>query len=387
MIGIYIHIPYCKSKCAYCSFYSVAELSSAALYLDALDKEINMRSKVHDLYSAHPFHAKSLNKTRLEKIDTIYIGGGTPSVLPKGSVMRILNTVRECFNVLVDSEITVEANPESCSQDFLDECMLNGVNRISIGLQTHDNKILRAISRPHTYTDFSNAIKKIRQAGIVNVSTDLMMGLPGQSKNSLFESLKRAMDFSVVRHVSLYALTVEEGTSLYRSGFIADEDLQAEMYEDSVVLLQKAGYMRYEVSNFAQKGFESRHNQKYWNGEEYLGFGAAAHSFQCNLPDKTYRRIENPADLLLYNSVDFSAGCETVTRAERIKEIIMLSLRTVDGLNTEYLKRETGWDILTEKVAEIEQLITLNMIEIKDGRIQLQNRGFYLLSSIILKLI
>jgi oxygen-independent coproporphyrinogen-3 oxidase len=376
MFGIYIHIPYCKRKCGYCSFYSVTDVSAAPLYISALKKEI---------VSGKPKTAGACIA------DTVYIGGGTPSVLPLGSLSEILKAVKKRFYITDDAEITVEANPESCDGNFVKECVNIGVNRISLGFQSHDDRILRSIGRIHTAKDFFNAVKLISNAGIKNISADVMTGLPNQSVKSVTESLDRLIAADVIKHVSVYGLTVDEGTPFYDEGFTADEDREAESYDAAVKFLHVNGFFRYEVSNFSIPGYESRHNKKYWTGGEYYGFGAGAHSFLSRKSQyqdvKAYERIENNDNVSLYNIGKVEKRREAITKEERFKEIIMLSLRTADGLDLQKLKNETGRDLFKEKEIEIEGLIRANLAELDGSVLYVNKSAFYLLNTVILKLI
>jgi len=368
--GIYIHIPYCKQKCRYCSFVSSFDTSSIPVFLIALEKEIDCRRGIDFSKNKPP-------------IDTIYIGGGTPSILPKIALNRIFAKIQDNFTVQENSEITIEVNPESLTEEFLTACVNNGVNRLSIGLQSHDDKILRYIGRKHTQADFERAIELIQTSGITNVSVDLILGLPNQTKQSLLESIEIAAKNPIVKHLSLYALTLEENTELYKLEFAPDPDIQATMYEDAVEVLKAKRFVRYEVSNFALKGFGSKHNQKYWIGEEYLGFGAAAHSF---LPKENVR-IENNPNIAQYNLGKFEDKREAVPNADRIKEIIMLQLRTASGLNLKKLKNDTGWDLEVQKAVEINDLKVLKLLVQKKDILYLSPHAYYLLDSILMKLL
>jgi len=398
----------------------VTDFSSASSYLDALEREIEDRA----VTGSGLLTASAVSKpdpVTARKADTVYIGGGTPSVLPPGAITRILNKLRGHFVVTgsdppTTPEITVEANPESCTHAFLSECVTSGVNRLSLGLQSHDDEILKAIGRPHRYADFLTSVEAAERSGIANISVDLMTGLPGQTSASLAESLRHVTLIPSVKHISLYALTVEEGTPLHRFGYKPDEDLQADMYESSVRFLESAGFFRYEVSNFARPGYESRHNQKYWNGEEYLGFGAGAHSFvetknekrktkdvggnadsqtaPTEIPSTVHRspstffqRIENHADLARYIAGHYVKSRVKISPGSRAEEMIMLSLRTTYGLDLEKFKTENGRDLLAEKEPQIAELLKLNLIGIDKNRLFVKSGGFYLLNSIILKLI
>ncbi|MCL2062361.1 MAG: radical SAM family heme chaperone HemW [Firmicutes bacterium] len=372
MTGIYIHIPFCASKCGYCAFYSVTDTSDIPQYLDALETEIQKRT----------------NSVK-EKADTVYIGGGTPSVLPRGSIARVIKKLRECFLIVQSASVTVEANPDSCCGAFARECADSGVNRISLGLQSHSPSILKAAGRRHSADDFLRAVQHIKEAGIQDVAADLITGFANQTVQSVCQSINFLAELDAIKHISLYALTAEEGTPLYKTGFVPNADLQADMYAAGVKLLERLGYMRYEVSNFAKRGFESKHNKKYWSGEPYYGFGAGAHSFIRTPQNNPYvaERIENHSDLSVYNSGKFIKSRYPLTRDDRTKEIIMLSLRTREGLNFAQLTAETGYDLLHDKFGEISKLQDVGAVTVQDGCLRVANDYYYILDTILVKLL
>lgn len=254
--GLYIHIPFCLSKCGYCDFYSLKfSRSLAEKYTDEL---INRLQSIHD------------------EFDTVYFGGGTPSVIGSERICRILNNVHHADN----AEITVECNPKTAVPKFLGEIAECGVNRISIGLQSANAEELRSLTRTHSAADAANAVYNAKQAGIDDISLDVMLGIQGQTKQSLIKTIDFCASLPIT-HVSAYMLKIEPNTPFFNadmSVFPSDDDT-AELYETAVHALENHGFMQYEISNFAKCGFTSRHNLKYWNCEEYLGLGPAAHSF------------------------------------------------------------------------------------------------------------
>lgn len=356
-----MHIPYCKSKCGYCSFCSSDDFSTLKLYFDSLYDEICERG-------------------RSEICDTVYIGGGTPSVLPRGETDKLIWFLRENFNIEKDAEITVEANPDTCTDDFLRECKRAGVNRLSLGLQSDDDRLLRLIGRRHNYATFEKCLHSAIDVGIDNISADLIIGLPTQTLKDFEKTVKHVSSLPL-KHISSYALKVEEGTAFYEDGVFVDEDLQAEMYEIGKEILSSRGFLRYEVSNFAQKGFESRHNTKYWNHSPYIGLGLAAHSFADG------RRTENTPNMSLYIIKKRERESRIIPLEELKEEYIMLSLRTREGVDLELLKKEYGCDLLCEKKSEIETLLSIGAVKISGGRLSATDKAFYILDSVILKLI
>jgi len=318
-LGIYIHIPFCMSKCAYCDFYSLA------------GHEKHMPEYQHALLR----HIREY-KPQLEGylIDTVYFGGGTPSYYGSDRLISVFNALKKYGNVLVDSEVTVEVNPGTVTKADLQRLFRAGFNRLSIGVQTADDGLLKSLGRRHTFADAEETVKNAREAGFENISVDLIYGLPSQTRDAWAETLSRAAALKP-EHISCYGLKIEEGTQLYiykDSPFIPDDDTQADMYLYAVEALERYGYKQYEISNFARRGYESRHNLKYWMGEEFLGFGPGAHSYIGG------RRYSFVADLEKYTEnvlsgqsvVDLS---EEITDFERASEYLMLRLRTTRGIS------------------------------------------------------
>jgi len=359
--GVYVHFPYCKRKCAYCSFVSTPDLSSQKEYIYRLKTEIAQRSDN-------------------SAVDTIYFGGGTPSITPRGGFTEIVASLRKSFDLSGLTEFTAEANPESVTPEFLTECREVGVNRLSIGLQSASDEILKAIGRLHTVSDFTNAVALAKNYGIENVSGDLIVGLPGQDETDVIKAVE-LFDKSGLTHVSAYALTVEEGTLLYRSGHKTDDDREADLYDAAVENLSKYGYCRYEVSNFARDGKIARHNVKYWTGADYYGFGAAAHSLVKG------KRIANPSDIAAYIAGAAKPEIQSLTDEDKRTELVMLRLRTVAGLDLAEYKRLTKCDLAKEKSKEIARLVKYGAITADNGKITLTDKGFYVMNSVIEELL
>ena len=265
-LGLYIHVPFCRSKCQYCDFYSLACKEDKLMdgYLDAVCDHVKEAGALAPGY----------------KVDTIYFGGGTPSFFGADGMATILTTIRRNFDVDNNAEITFEANPDSISDKLLHRLRAEGFNRVSLGIQSDDDEMLKKLGRPHTYSQAVMAYQRIRKAGFRNVSVDLMYGLPGQSLMDWQETLDNVLRL-LPEHISCYGLKVEEGTPLYEiqdTINLPDDDLQADMYLAAADLLRSRGYRQYEISNFCRKGLYSKHNMKYWTGGEYLGFGPSASS-------------------------------------------------------------------------------------------------------------
>ena len=319
-LGIYIHVPFCRSKCQYCDFYSLATKEDKLHdgYLDAVCDHIKEAGELAPNY----------------KVDTIYFGGGTPTFFGADGMAIILTTIRRNFDVDINAEITFEANPDSISDRLLHRLRAEGFNRVSLGIQSDDDEMLKKLGRPHTYAQAVAAYQKIRKAGFKNVSVDLMYGLPGQDLNDWTETLDNVLRL-LPEHISCYALKVEEGTPLYESKEffnLADEDAQADMYLRCVEILKEHGYRQYEISNFCRRGMVSRHNLKYWTGGEYLGFGPDASS------DFGGRRFSAVRDVMTYieqmeNGGQIMTEVQEISHRERAAEYLMMNLRTVHGID------------------------------------------------------
>ena len=315
-LGLYIHIPFCKSKCAYCDFYSLPHSEDRMdAYVGALIRHLE---EVAPQAAGH-------------RVDTVYFGGGTPSYLGGKRLGKLLQTIKRRYNVAGDAEITMEANPDSAG-DWRELRALRraGINRISLGVQSGDDAMLRQLGRVHTWEQVGSAVEAARKAKLDNISVDLIYGLPGQTMSGWQQTLEDVMKLQP-RHVSCYGLKLEEGTPLWQRQAeytFPDDDLQADMYLWAVEFLQHLGYVQYEISNFAQPGYESRHNLKYWQLEEYAGFGPGAHS------DFGGVRFAYERDLEAYLRGELLLSEESrPERQERAREYIMLSLRTAAGLD------------------------------------------------------
>ena len=318
-LGIYIHVPFCRSKCQYCDFYSLTSKDDKLMdsYIEATCKHIKEAGSLAPSY----------------QVDTMYFGGGTPSFFGADGMAMILSAIRRGFDVLHDAEITFEANPDSVSQKLLSRLRNEGFNRVSLGIQTDDDAILQKIGRPHTYSQAVLAVERIRKAGFQNLSVDLMYGLPGQTlenwEGTVRNVLKLAPD-----HISCYGLKVEERTPMYQykdAINLPDDDMQADMYLAAVEILRSKGYRQYEISNFARKGMISKHNMKYWTGGEYLGFGPDASS------DFGGKRFTAVRDLLGYldgikHGGKVMAEVHEIPPRERAGEYLMTRLRTTAGI-------------------------------------------------------
>ena len=326
-LGIYIHVPFCRSKCQYCDFYSVTAKDDKLMdgYLKAICAHIKESGQLAPGY----------------KVDTIYFGGGTPSFFGDDGMATILTAIRRNFDVDSGAEITFEANPDSVSDKLLNRLRAEGFNRVSLGIQCDDDEILKKIGRPHDYAQAVSAVQRIRKAGFRNLSVDLMYGLPNQTLSSWKDTLERVLTLNP-EHISCYGLKLEDGTPMYEyRDFLnlPDDDIQADMYLAMVDILREKGFRQYEISNFARKGLYSRHNMKYWTGGEYLGFGPNASS------DFAGRRFTIIRDLQGYidgikNGGEVLVDVEDIPLRERAGEYLMMRLRTSAGIIREEYERQ-----------------------------------------------
>ena len=325
-LGIYIHVPFCRSKCQYCDFYSLTTKDDKLLdsYIEATCKHIKEAGALAPGY----------------QVDTIYFGGGTPSFFGADGMAMILSAIRRGFDVLHDAEITFEANPDSVSQKLLSRLRNEGFNRVSLGIQTDDDAILQKVGRPHNYAQAVAAVERICKAGFTNLSVDLMYGLPGQTLEGWEKTVRNVLKLNP-EHISCYGLKVEERTPLYQykdAVNLPNDDMQADMYLAAVEILKSKGYRQYEISNFARKGMISKHNMKYWMGGEYLGFGPDASS------DFGGKRFTIVRDLLGYLDGIKSGGkvmseVHEIPPRERAGEYLMTRLRTTAGVIGEDYER------------------------------------------------
>ena len=359
-LGIYVHIPFCKRKCAYCDFISFSgKARLIEKYVESLKREIN--------------------KCKIGKEDymvkTIYFGGGTPSFIESKYIVEILEAIKEKFNISKNAEITIEINPGTVTEEKLKDYYEVGINRISFGLQSTNSQLLKLVGRIHSYSSFLEGYNLARKTGFKNINVDLMIGLPVQTLKDVQKDLSRIIELNP-EHVSVYSLIVEEGTRIEekiknKELYLPSEKLERKMYWEVKKKLEEAGYIHYEISNFAKAGYESKHNLSCWNQEEYLGFGLAAHSYFNNV------RYSNTDDFEEY--FDWPENSKIIherqTDEDKQKEFMLLGLRKIEGVaisdfknkfieNPIYLYRET-----------LNKLVTQGLIEVDIDSIKLTNRG------------
>lgn len=342
-LGVYIHIPFCASKCSYCDFYSLA----------GNDKQMD---KYCSAIIAHI--RESAMQMEPYYIDTLYFGGGTPSYFGAKRLCEIFNALKNSAKVLKSAEVTVEMNPDSVTAEELRLLKSEGFNRISLGVQSANDDILRLIGRRHTFKQAEQAVKLARAEGFDNLSIDLIYGLPSQSRNDWAETLTKGLTLRP-QHISCYGLKIEDGTPIckYRgSEFLPSDDDQADMYLYMTDVLEHYGYPQYEISNFAMPGFESKHNLKYWQLEDYMGFGPAAHSYVDSVRYSYVRDLNAYINGVLEgkNIID---EYEKIDKLERAAEYIMLGMRTVRGISKEEYSGvyRSGFDKLEYLLTEYEK--------------------------------
>ncbi|MBR2101775.1 MAG: radical SAM family heme chaperone HemW [Prevotella sp.] len=379
MTGLYIHIPFCKSRCIYCAFFSSTDLAMREKYVEALGREMLMRP------------------ARDDTVATVYLGGGTPSQLTPAMLHKLFLYINKVYKLEKDAEITLECNPDDISPEMADAIASLPVNRVSMGVQTFSDQRLRFLRRRHSSSQIPLAVERLRRAGINNISIDLMFGFPHQTLHDWENDARQAVGLNV-EHISAYALTYEEGTPLYRmreEGRLAntcDDDTQRLMYERLIDLLEEAGFEHYEISNFAKKTdtpyptFRSRHNSSYWNGTPYIGIGAAAHSY-----DRVTRQW-NVSDIGQYiqavmNNERPIEETELLDDATRYNDLITTALRTREGISMTELKHtfpDFFFDYLTANAAKG---IQRHLLEVTDGRLHLTRQGLFVSDDVMSDLV
>ena len=338
-LGLYIHVPFCRQKCAYCDFLSFECKSEKLLgeYARALILDIRSRR----------------NECSDRLVDTIYIGGGTPSLMSSEDTIRIMDEVRRNFNVSKDAEVTVEANPASLTREKLEYYRNCGVNRLSIGVQSFDNRILRVLGRLHDKNEAFQMIQTARKAGFDNISIDLMFGVPTQTLKTWLDTVRQGI-FLEPQHVSLYSLQLEEGTDIYRRVFkekslsMIPDDLDRRMYHDAVSMLREAGYDLYEISNAALPGKESRHNRKYWSYDEYLGVGLGSSSFFNGVRSRNYDKMYKYIEAIKEQRIPIDARTiENYTERDEIGIYVFTGLRRSEGIDLRDFRSRFGVDLFS----------------------------------------
>lgn len=360
--GIYIHIPFCKKKCKYCDFISFS--------LDENEHEKYFNSLIKEIQNC------LINK----KVSTIYIGGGTPSLVDSKYICQVIDTLKNKFEIEKDAEITIEVNPGTVTEEKLLEYKNIGINRLSIGLQSTQDRILDLIGRIHNYNQFEITYNLAQKVGFTNINVDLMLAIPTQKEEELIDSLNKVINLKP-NHISIYSLILEEGTELYKlvenkELELLDEKTERAMYWKTKTILENNGYIHYEISNFAKKSFESKHNLDCWNQEEYIGFGLAAHSYING------KRFSNTINFEEYiKNIDKNKFEENIEvheiqdRESRAKEFMMLGLRKISGVSISEFERKFRINPLFYFRFEIEKLTNEYLIEVDLDNIRLTRKG------------
>lgn len=363
MAGIYIHIPFCKSRCIYCGFYSTTLLDLRKKYINAVCREMELRKN----YIREPF-------------STIYLGGGTPSLLDEAELTKLFLYINNVYDVDRNAEITMECNPDDITPEFTNMLSRLPINRVSMGAQTFADSRLRLLHRRHNSDEVKHAVKLLREAGIKNISIDLMFGFPDESLSQWKEDISAALALNI-EHISAYSLMYEEDTPLWKmldTGKVKeiDEELSLTMFKELVCQLTDAGYEHYEISNFARPGYRSRHNSSYWHQVPYIGLGAAAHSFALN------SRQWNVADLKLYiekiNNGIIPMEREELDNDTTFNDIITTALRTSDGIDLNAMETRLGKRYRNTLISAAGKHIEQGLLEIRHDRLRLTAEGIFI---------
>lgn len=374
MSGIYIHVPFCKQACHYCDFHFSTNLQLKDDLVDCLKSEITLRS---DYLKNSP-------------IETIYFGGGTPSILETSALKGIIDHIRENHVVSTTPEITCECNPDDLTDGKTAELASIGINRLSIGIQSFNDKTLQSFNRAHDATLALSCVEKARNEGIENISIDLIFGAPNQSMSDLKFDLEKIKELDVP-HVSIYGMTIEENTAFgkwYQKGQLKplEDEQAAQQFEVIMNTLSELGYVQYEISNFAKVGFESKHNSSYWQSKPYIGIGPSAHSFDGQKL-REHNISNNPKYIRSIQSGRIPTEKENLTIEDRINERILIQLRTIQGLDLEKLKRDYNDDLINRRKAEVNWLEDKELLKNVNNTLVLTHKGKLLADSIIEKLI
>ncbi|WP_291587116.1 radical SAM family heme chaperone HemW [Bacteroides sp.] len=369
MAGIYIHIPFCKTRCIYCDFYSTTRSELKERYIHALCRELEIRRQY----------------LQGEPIETIYFGGGTPSQLSGEDFQQVFDTIEKTYGMKQVQEITLEANPDDLTPQYVQTLANLPFNRISMGLQTFDEVTLRLLNRRHTAAQAITATKCCREAGFRNISIDLIYGLPGETVERWEHDLTQAIALNP-EHISAYHLIYEEGTPIYKMlqqhrVNEVDEESSVHFFSSLIDRLTAAGYEHYEISNFCRPGYHSRHNTSYWQGIPYLGCGPSAHSFN------RYEREWNIASLNKYlngiESGERAYEAEILDTTTRYNECIITSIRTNQGLSLTKLKEEFGTELWQYCLSMAAPSIKNGMLEEREGNLRLTRKGIFISDSIM----
>lgn len=372
-LGVYIHIPFCKQKCKYCDFLSFTKYNEE--YIQCLKQEI-----------------VDFNKKSEYQVKTIFMGGGTPSIIKAEDISEILKLVYENYDVDANAEITIEANPGTLNREKLGIYKKAGINRISMGLQSVDNNMLKELGRIHTFEEFCENYKLARECGFDNINVDLMSALPGQTVKNWQHNLETIAAMAP-EHISAYSLIIEEGTPFFekygeREDLLPSEDEEREMYHLTKELLQKAGYNRYEISNYAKPGYECRHNISYWKRIDYIGFGLGAASLIEEVRHTNYSDMSEYIRRLKEKNIPVE-DTEKLLKNSQMEEMMFLGFRMIEGVSYKEFKEKFKVEMKSVYGDVIEKFLAEELLEDKEGRIKLTERGLdisnYVMSEFLLE--
>lgn len=373
-IGIYVHIPFCKHKCNYCDFCSFENKE------DLIEEYIKwLKIEIEDVGKTNKQDVKEQRDIPF-LVKTIYIGGGTPSFLDSKYILEIMQTIKAYFNILSQAEITIEVNPGTVTLEKLQDYFNCGINRLSIGLQSTYDILLKKIGRIHTYQEFLDTYRLARGVGFKNINVDLMLGLPNQTIREIQNSVEEIIGLEP-EHISLYSLIVEEGTKIekqlqQKEFILPDEVVERKMYWNTKKLLEKNGYVHYEISNFAKAGYESKHNSDCWDQKEYIGFGVGAHSYTNGIRYSNVEKIEeyikNYEEEKSENNFVFQ---EKQNNKDMEKEFMLLGLRKIRGVSIQDFKTKFVDNPVFVYHSELEKLVNEGLLEIDGDKIKLTNKG------------
>ena len=375
MLGLYIHIPFCVTKCKYCDFNSFKiDLNEKIKYLNYLGEEMKLYKE----------------EIKNREIDSVFVGGGTPSILNENEINILFEKIKENFNIKSNAEITMECNPGTLTLNKLKVMKKSGVNRLSIGLQAVQNHHLKYIGRIHTFEEFEKNYHDAKQMGFDNINIDLMYALPNQSREDWMESLEKVVKLNPT-HISAYSLILEENTELFkmyeRDEFnLLDENADIEMYEYTINYLKSHGYNQYEISNYAKDNFECKHNVLYWKCEEYVGIGASASGYFNGIRYNNICELDNYEKMILEGEKPIEWE-EKLSIKDEIEESIFLGLRMNEGIQISDFKEKYNFDFEKEYKNEIEKLSKMELIEIDNNLMKLTQKGREISNSVFVEFI
>ncbi len=375
MLGLYIHIPFCVTKCKYCDFNSFKiDLNEKIKYLNYLGEEMKLYKE----------------EIKNREIDSVFVGGGTPSILNENEINILFEKIKENFNIKSNAEITMECNPGTLTLNKLKVMKKSGVNRLSIGLQAVQNHHLKYIGRIHTFEEFEKNYHDAKQMGFDNINIDLMYALPNQSREDWMESLEKVVKLNPT-HISAYSLILEENTELFkmyeRDEFnLLDENTDIEMYEYTINYLKSHGYNQYEISNYAKDNFECKHNVLYWKCEEYVGIGASASGYFNGIRYNNICELDNYEKMILEGEKPIEWE-EKLSIKDEIEESIFLGLRMNEGIQISDFKEKYNFDFEKEYKNEIEKLSKMELIEIDNNLMKLTQKGREISNSVFVEFI